>query len=103
VTGRCAGIPTSTFGGGGGTKLFWSHPLRAMNADRPKAKRDTAADLFGRLFGLMLGEPAGFISVPRSSYSRELRSEEDFPPSENSNNPLAVEPESENDADRKNL
>jgi hypothetical protein len=42
----CAGNATSTFGGGGGTKVFCSQALKTPNAARAKATRQTAALLF---------------------------------------------------------
>jgi hypothetical protein len=42
VTARCTGSPTSTFGGGGGTKLFCSQALNATHANMTKKPRDTA-------------------------------------------------------------
>jgi hypothetical protein len=95
---RCAGTATSTFGGGGGTKLFCSQALKTPNANTAKAIRPTAAD-----FCLTLvhdAERIGFISVApfilrprRFSFQKNA-----FCDAMNSNNPLAVEPESENDA-----
>jgi hypothetical protein len=37
---RCTGNATSTFGGGGGTKLFCSHALNAPEANMAKAMRE---------------------------------------------------------------
>jgi len=66
VTFRCTGSPTSTFGGGGGTKLFCSQAVSATTADMANAMREIAAAL--RLtapFSLVYaGERAGFIAVP---------------------------------------
>jgi hypothetical protein len=36
----CAGSPTSTFGGGGGTKLFCSQALNATHANSTNKLRD---------------------------------------------------------------
>jgi hypothetical protein len=63
----CIGNPTSTFGGGGGTKLFCSQPLNATNADRAKDTRQAVATLcLTALFSPMdAGERIGFIPVPQ--------------------------------------
>src|SRR5258705_2068313 len=63
----CIGNPTSTFGGGGGTKLFCSQPLNATNADRAKDTRQAVATLcLTALFRPMdAGERIGFIPVPQ--------------------------------------
>ena len=59
--------PTSTFGGGGGTKVFCSQPLSAANANMTKAICETAmAPCLMRPFNAAhAGERAGFISVPQ--------------------------------------
>ncbi|WP_244443148.1 hypothetical protein [Bradyrhizobium sp. Ai1a-2] len=40
---RCTGIATSTFGGGGGTKVFCSQPLKPTKADSRKLMRNSGA------------------------------------------------------------
>jgi hypothetical protein len=40
---RCTGNPTSTLGGGGGTKLFCSQALNATEANVTKAIREAMA------------------------------------------------------------
>jgi hypothetical protein len=92
VTAFCTGIPTSTFGGGGGTKLFCSQALNPANANMTNTIREKAAHA---------GERFDFIAVPHSfCTSEDFCSEKRFPPSLNSNNPLAVELETENDPAR---
>jgi len=105
VTARCNGTATSTFGGGGGTKLFCSQALNAANANMTKAIRESmAAPCLARpfilsSFGLMqAGECPGFIPAPHfvlrpRRFRRGRRSA-----FMNSNNPLAVKLETENDA-----
>jgi hypothetical protein len=59
----CTGTATSTFGGGGGTKVFCSQALKTPNAATAKATRQSAA-LFclAALFGLKrAGEREAFI------------------------------------------
>ncbi|WP_249779347.1 hypothetical protein [Bradyrhizobium sediminis] len=95
---RCAGTPTSTFGGGGGTKLFCSQALNVTSANSAKAARQAPVTLCHRpSFGLVhVGERAGIIRGPQFVF---------FPkrfwfgsrPTINSNNALAAEPETEND------
>jgi hypothetical protein len=88
--GRCTGTPTSTFGGGGGTKLFCSQALSATHANMTKKLRDTATAFC---------ECEGVIPVPQSRLVLEkYRFGRKFSPSMNTNNPLAVKPETENDA-----
>src|ERR1700716_1029917 len=97
---RCTGTPTSTFGGGGGTKLFCSQPLKATNANMTIARPEAVAALRVTLpFSLAhIGERVGFIPVPHFILRprRLSGSEEGFAPSKNSNNLLAVELENEN-------
>ncbi|WP_349631100.1 hypothetical protein [Bradyrhizobium jicamae] len=106
---RCTGSATSTFGGGGGTKLFCSQALKVANANATNTRRaglvfrsrtklfsmdfadlesvDVRACLMSRPRVKMLSKTA--IAARRSSFAM------------NSNNLLAVEPESENDAPAK--
>jgi hypothetical protein len=44
----CAGVATSTFGGGGGTKVFCSQALNAANADKANAARKAMTALCKR-------------------------------------------------------
>ncbi|WP_249779991.1 hypothetical protein [Bradyrhizobium sediminis] len=95
---RSAGTPTSTFGGGGGTKLFCSQALNVTSANSAKAARQAPVTLCRTLpFGpLQAGERAGiirgpqFVLIPKRFWFGSR-------PSMNSNNPLAVKPETEND------
>jgi hypothetical protein len=66
VTLRCTGSPTSTFGGGGGTKLFCSQALSVTNADMAKAMRETVAALCLTAPFSSVHERAGSIPVPHS-------------------------------------
>src|SRR3954471_10918824 len=70
VTACCTGNPTSTFGGGGGTKLFCSQPLSATNAATAQDIRQAFAALCRTApSGLMdTGDRVGFIPVPRSAW-----------------------------------
>jgi hypothetical protein len=43
VTERCTGTATSTFGGGGGTKLFCSQALKLIDTNMTKAIRGAVA------------------------------------------------------------
>jgi len=63
----CTGNPTSTFGGGGGTKLFCSQALSATNAATAKDTRQAfAARCLAAPWDLLhAGERVGFISVPQ--------------------------------------
>ncbi|WP_247509302.1 hypothetical protein [Bradyrhizobium sp. 157] len=101
MKGRCTGAATSTFGGGGGTKVFCSQALKIAIAAIAKAARQAAAPLCatvpcdlkraGEREAFIFGAPIGFVL-------ERLYSENGIPPShENSNNPLAAEPESEKD------
>src|ERR1700704_4389927 len=93
---RCTGTPTSTFGGGGGTKLFCSQALNATHANAARTIRGAATALCER---------EGIIPVPQSFYFNKQflfqqtilfgRSMSSVP---HSNNLLAEEPETENDA-----
>jgi hypothetical protein len=72
VMDRFAGTPTSTFGGGGGTKLFCSQAVNPTNGNMTKAPRKkqarkpAAAVWRWTPFGLAdLGERVGFISEPQ--------------------------------------
>jgi hypothetical protein len=63
--GCCTGVPTSTFGGGGGTKLFCSQPPSAALASMTKTTREPAALCPNLPFSLVrAGERVGFICVP---------------------------------------
>jgi hypothetical protein len=89
---RCTGTPTSTFGGGGGTKLFCSQALNATHANMTKKLRDTASAFC---------ECEGMMPVPQSCLLLEAHwFGRKFSPAMNTNNPLAVEPETENDGGR---
>ena len=93
----CTGKPTSTFGGGGGTKLFCSQAPSATDADSARTMRETAATfcLMAPFNSAAAGERAGFMSVPQFIVcQKRFCSAEDTSPSETSNNPLAVELES---------
>jgi hypothetical protein len=60
---RCTGAATSTFGGGGGTKLFCSQALNATHANI--AKQTGKIAVASLPFGLMnAGERACLISLP---------------------------------------
>ena len=52
----CAGVATSTFGGGGGTKVFCSQALSMTEADKTNAIRVAGAALCKR---------EDFIAVPQ--------------------------------------
>jgi hypothetical protein len=93
VTGRCTGTPTSTFGGGGGTKLFCSQALDATHANMTKKLRDMAT---------LPCEREGIIPVPQSCLALEKHwfGRKKYARAMNINNPLAVEPETENDPGR---
>src|ERR1700682_4239525 len=97
---RCTGTATSTFGGGGGTKLFCSQALSATNSDMAKATRETVAalGLAAPFSPVHAGECAGFIAVPHLILLQRKLSVRRFPQCANSNNLLAVELERENDA-----
>jgi hypothetical protein len=89
---RCTGTPTSTLGGGGGTKLFCSQALSATHAIMARQLRDIA-----RAFC----ECEAIILVPQSCLVLETHwFGRTFSPCMNTNNPLAVKPETENDAGR---
>jgi hypothetical protein len=89
---RATGGATSTFGGGGGTKLFCSQALNATHANMTKTLRGTATALCKR---------EGIIAVPQICLVLETCwLGRKFSPSMDINNPLAVEPETENDAGR---
>jgi hypothetical protein len=101
---RCIGTATSTFGGGGGTKLFCSQALNRPNAATAKTARQTTAPLCptaacGLLHAsersdFILRAPIRFVCSASAFYSNcGVR-----PSDKNSNNPLAGEPETENDA-----
>jgi hypothetical protein len=68
VTVCCTGNPTSTFGGGGGTKLFCSQPVSKTKAAMAKHRRQAfAAPGLAAPSGLQhAGERVGFIPVPQS-------------------------------------
>jgi hypothetical protein len=105
VKGRCTGTATSTFGGGGGTKVFCSQALKTPIAAIAKPARQAAPPPLRAAvpYGLKrAGEREAFIfSAPIGLFWKRLYSKTGFPPPhENSNNPLAAEPESENDAAR---
>src|SRR5882757_10349910 len=89
----CTGIATSTLGAGGGTKVFCSQALNAANAIVTRARRKAAEACCKR---------KGFISVPQSNLVLEgACSKKACRHPINSNNPLAVKPETENDAPAK--
>jgi hypothetical protein len=103
--GCCTGTLTSTFGGGGGTKLFCSQPVSAANADSTKTIRPPARALCPRLpfSPAQPDEREGFISLPYSSWLRKGFAREGFSRSKPSKHPLAVELETENDAGGENF
>jgi hypothetical protein len=70
---RCAGTATSTFGGGGGTKLFCSQALNATSAAMAKDPRQAAAArrLAAPRDLLQAGERAGFIPCPNPFVSKK--------------------------------
>src|ERR1700731_4625485 len=69
---RFTGRPTSTFGGGGGTKLFCSQPLNATNTNMAKTIREAAAMRLVLPLGWMhAGEREGFIPMPQLFCARE--------------------------------
>jgi hypothetical protein len=99
VKGRCTGTATSTFAGGGGTKVFCSQALTAKPARQAAAPFCAAVPYDFRRAGereaIISGASIGFL------FCKRLYSKTGFPPShENSNNLLAAEPESENDVTR---
>jgi xanthine dehydrogenase molybdopterin-binding subunit B len=104
VKDRCTGIATSTLGGGGGTKVFCSQALKTAVATIAKPARRIAALLCAALTDDLkrAGERETFIFRASIGFVLEKAySEIGFPPPhENSNNPLAAEPERENDAAR---
>src|ERR1700733_15217090 len=89
------GRPTSTFGGGGGTKLFCSQPPSAANAVMMTAVRAMAPCLMRPFGAAQADERGSFISLPQL-----FRFSEGLPQFKDSNNPLAVELERENDPGR---
>jgi hypothetical protein len=105
VTVCFTGTPTSTFGGGGGTKLFCSQAVNATNGNmtmvvrKKELRKPVAAVCRWAPAGLAhLGERASFITEPHSFYSKQgVFRRKSFRDAINSNNPLAVEPETEND------
>jgi hypothetical protein len=109
VNDPCTGTATSTFGGGGGTKVFCSQALKTPNAATAKAARQTVTPFCpAALVGLdRAGEREAFIfSCPSTFFvlQKALIEKPAFRhPIKSSNNPLAVEPETENDAPRLNL
>jgi hypothetical protein len=67
VTDCCTGNPTSTFGGGGGTKLFCSQPVSTTNAAAmaKHRRRAFAAVCLAPTSDLLnAGDRVGFIPVP---------------------------------------
>jgi hypothetical protein len=106
VIARWTGNPTSTFGGGGGTKAFCSQALRVVSARMAKRLRQIAGAFCVVLCGLPgVVEHADFIPMPHSSGFRKLILLEGrvFRDPLNSNNPLAVELETENPVRRDNF
>jgi hypothetical protein len=98
VTVRFTGTPTSTFGGGGGTKLFCSQAVKTTNSNMVTAVRETAAALRRALpFNLSVNECVGFIPAPQFILFQRRLFGERFSPTMDSNNLLAVKPEREND------
>ncbi|WP_244562439.1 hypothetical protein [Bradyrhizobium lablabi] len=67
---RATGGATSTFGGGGGTKLFCSQALNATHANMTKAIREAAAACPTLPFNVMhAGEHEGFIPVASFNFA----------------------------------
>jgi hypothetical protein len=102
---RCTGTPTSTLGGGGGTKLFCSQALKVTNANMTKAKRRASTIPCRTLPSEVVhaGECIGIIPVPQFRFALQTLFRRKSSSPLNSNNPLAVEPETENDAPAKNF
>ncbi|WP_249734285.1 hypothetical protein [Bradyrhizobium sp. sGM-13] len=73
MKGRCTGSATSTFGGGGGTKVFCSQALNIAIAASAKAARQAAAPLCAavRCDLKRAGEREAFILVPQSVLFRK--------------------------------
>jgi hypothetical protein len=97
-------VATSTFGGGGGTKVFCSQALNMVNADMTNAIREAVAASCKRE-DLMPVPQLIFVSRKRCLSKCNLFQNQDacrrgFLWHLDSNNPLAVEPETENDAAR---
>jgi hypothetical protein len=87
---RRTGTPTSTLGGGGGTKLFCSQALNATLANRAKNIRE-AVTPFCEREGIIIPVPQFCLVLEKHWFVRR------FSPPINTNNSLAVEPETEND------
>jgi hypothetical protein len=87
VTVCFTGTPTSTFGGGGGTKLFCSQAVNATNGNMIKAlrkkevRKPAAAACRWAPFGLAhAGERVSFITEPQFIlFTTRRHSEEVFP------------------------
>jgi hypothetical protein len=109
VTDCCTGNPTSTFGGGGGTKLFCSQPVNTTNGATAKHKRQAfPAVRFAPTSNLRnAGDRVGFMPVPQFVllWKKVFYSEErGFGyPMKMANNLLAVVLEKENDIARENF
>ncbi|WP_354067751.1 hypothetical protein [Bradyrhizobium sp. OAE829] len=73
---RCTGTATSTFGGGGGTKVFCSQALKTPNAAMAKTARHAMAPLCLKVScGLLhASERSDFICVPQYVCSCKARS-----------------------------
>jgi hypothetical protein len=94
VISRCTGTAASTFGGGGGTKLFCSQALKPKDANMTTAARD-AVKACCKCLGFISGPRFKLLQI-KAVVRRRLSRSMDI------NNLLAVEPETENDiADRK--
>ncbi|WP_312016059.1 hypothetical protein [Bradyrhizobium sp. JYMT SZCCT0428] len=100
---RCTGTATSTFGGGGGTKVFCSQALKTPNAAMAKTARHAMAPLCLKVSCGLLHASERLDFMLRASIRLFLQSAfySNYgvrPSHKNSNNPLAGEPETENDA-----
>ena len=100
VTVRCTGVLTSTFAGGGGTKVFCSQAVSVKSANAASKTRGAVCALHLKMaIGAVcnIGH-AGFIQTPRLKFERKQKAR---PRYVNSNNPLAAELKSENDGCRR--
>src|SRR5689334_3345874 len=97
---RCTGMATSTFGGGGGTKVFCSQPLKPTKAEsrKPIRNRGVTAGRAPWFDPQQADGRASFISVHQFNLPRkEAFIRRRLSRCIHSNNWLAAEPETEND------
>src|ERR1700754_2362649 len=102
---RCTGVATSTFGGGGGTKVFCSQPLKLAKMASRNPIRNSGATTERRPSSnpQQADERASFIPVHQFNLPRkEAFIRRSLSRAFHSNNWLAVEPETENDTARQN-